>query len=65
MLTSKGFRFCVGDKIILSCKPEGIVEAHEMDGLDLFSMEKLGIQHISSRKYDDRSCRTTIFKSLV
>ena len=42
--------FKEGDKIILSCKPEGIAEAHEIKGLDLFSHEEFGIEHISSKE---------------
>ena len=39
-----------GDRIILSCKPEGIVEANEIEGLDLFNPEGMGIEHISSNQ---------------
>ena len=42
--------FKKGDKIILSCKPEGIVEANEIKGLDLFSHEDFGIEHLSSKE---------------
>ena len=43
-----GIKFESDDKIILSCKPEGIVEANEIEGLDIFDPEGLGIEHISS-----------------
>ncbi len=42
--------FKEGDKIILSCKPEGIVGANEIKGLDLFSHEEFGIEHLSSKE---------------
>lgn len=43
-------KFQSGDKIILSCKPEGLVEANDVEGLDLFGALGLGIEHISSNE---------------
>ena len=43
-------KFQSGDKIILSCKPEGFVEANDVEGLDLFGALGLGIEHISSNE---------------
>ena len=37
-----------GDRLVLSCKPQGIVEAREMEGIDLFNDSKLGIEKVSS-----------------
>lgn len=36
------------DKLILSCKPHGIIEAREIEGMDLFNDSKLGIEQVSS-----------------
>lgn len=37
-----------GDRLILSCRPEGIVEARNVDGLDLLSETKLGLEQVSA-----------------
>lgn len=36
------------DKLVLSCKPHGIIEAREIEGMDLFNDSKLGIEQVSS-----------------
>ncbi len=43
-------KFKKGDKIILSCKPEGIIEAQGLEGLDIFNQPSLGIEHMSSKE---------------
>ncbi len=43
-------RLLPNDKLILSCKPDGIVEANEIEGLDIFNPEELGIEHLSSKE---------------
>ena len=43
-------KFRKGDKIILSCKPEGIIEAQGLEGLDIFNQPSLGIEHMSSKE---------------
>jgi di/tricarboxylate transporter len=37
-----------GDRLILSCKPSGIVESRNIDGLDLLSETTLGLEQVSS-----------------
>jgi di/tricarboxylate transporter len=39
-----------GDKLILSCKPQGIIETKEIDGLDLVDERKYGLEQISSEE---------------
>ena len=39
-----------GDKLILSCKPQGIIEARELEGLDLFNDSDLGIKKLSTQE---------------
>ena len=39
-----------GDKLILSCKPQGIIETKEIDGLDLVDGTKYGLEQISSEE---------------
>ena len=38
------------DKLILSCKPQGIIEARELEGLDLFNDSDLGIKKLSTQE---------------
>ena len=37
-----------GDRLILSCRPSGIVESRNIDGLDLLSETTLGLEQVSS-----------------
>ena len=37
-----------GDRLILSCRPAGIVEARNVEGLDLLSETKLGLEQVSA-----------------
>ena len=39
-----------GDKLILSCKPQGIIETQDIDGLDLVDESKYGLEQISSEE---------------
>ena len=38
-----------GDRLVLSCRPQGIIEARELEGVDLFSESQLGIEQVSSK----------------
>ncbi|MBT5717821.1 MAG: SLC13 family permease, partial [Opitutae bacterium] len=38
-----------GDRLVLSCRPQGIIEARELEGVDLLSESELGIEQISSK----------------
>jgi di/tricarboxylate transporter len=38
-----------GDRLVLSCRPQGIIEARELEGVDLLSESQLGIEQISSK----------------
>ena len=40
--------FRSGDRLILSCRPSGIVESRNIDGLDLLSETSLGLEQVSS-----------------
>lgn len=42
--------FKKGDKVILSCKPEGIIQAQEIEGLDIFDPTGFGIEHMSTNE---------------
>ena len=39
-----------GDKLILSCKPQGIIETNDIDGLYLVDETKYGLEQISSEE---------------
>ena len=39
-----------GDKLILSCKPQGIIETNDIDGLHLVDETKYGLEQISSEE---------------
>jgi di/tricarboxylate transporter len=39
-----------GDKLILSCKPQGIIETKDIDGLELLDEARYGIEQISSEE---------------
>ena len=39
-----------GDKLILSCKPQEIIETKDIDGLDLVDESKYGLEQISSEE---------------
>ena len=39
-----------GDKLILSCKPQGIIETKDIDGLHLLDEAKYGLEQISSEE---------------
>ena len=39
-----------GDKLILSCKPQGIIETKEIDGLSLVDETKFGLEQISTEE---------------
>ncbi len=43
-------RLIAGDKLILSCKPQGIIETKDIDGLDLLDEKLFGIEQISSEE---------------
>ena len=38
-----------GDRLVLSCRPQGIIEARELEGVDLLSESQLGIEQVSSK----------------
>ena len=38
-----------GDRLVLSCRPQGIIETRELKGVDLFNETRLGIEQISSK----------------
>ena len=39
----------IGDRLVLSCRPQGIIEARELEGVDLLSESQLGIEQISAK----------------
>ena len=43
-------KLIAGDKLILSCKPQGIIETKEIDGLSLVDETKFGLEQISSEE---------------
>ena len=43
-------KLTAGDKLILSCKPQGIIETNEIDGLGLVDETKYGLEQISSEE---------------
>jgi di/tricarboxylate transporter len=47
---AKTINLNAGDKLILSCKPQGIIETKEIDGLDLVDETKYGLEQISSEE---------------
>ena len=47
---AKTTNLIAGDKLILSCKPQGIIETKEIDGLDLVDETKYGLEQISSEE---------------
>ena len=46
----KNPKLSAGDKLILSCKPQGIIETKDIDGLDLLDEARYGIEQISSEE---------------
>ena len=46
----KNTKLSAGDKLILSCKPQGIIETKDIDGLDLLDEARYGIEQISSEE---------------
>lgn len=38
-----------GDRLVLSCRPQGIIEARELEGINLFSESQLGLEQVSSK----------------
>ena len=48
--SAKTSNLIAGDKLILSCKPQGIIETKEIDGLDLVDETKYGLEQISSEE---------------
>ena len=38
-----------GDRLVLSCRPQGIIETRELEGVGLFNESRLGIEQISSK----------------
>ena len=41
-------QLAVGDRLILSCKPQGLIDAQEVDGFKFFDQANLGIEQIKS-----------------
>ena len=39
----------IGDRLVLSCRPQGIIEARELEGVNLLSESQLGIEQISAK----------------
>ena len=39
-----------GDKLILSCKPQGIIETNDMEGVDLLDSDRYGLKQLSSEE---------------
>ena len=38
-----------GDRLVLSCRPQGIIETRELKGVGLLNESRLGLEHISSK----------------
>ena len=49
-LGQKNSLLIAGDKLILSCKPQGIIETNDIDGLHLVDETKYGLEQISSEE---------------
>ncbi|MCC5838671.1 MAG: SLC13 family permease [Opitutales bacterium] len=38
----------VGDRLVLSCRPSGVVEAHAVEGIDLLGEKEIGLEQIAA-----------------
>lgn len=48
-LSTSELILAIGDRLVLSCRPQGIIEARELEGVDLLSESQLGIEQVSSK----------------
>ena len=41
-------KFCSGDRLILSCRPQGLLDVREVEGFKLFDQSDLGIEQLNT-----------------
>ena len=39
---------CSGDRLILSCRPQGLIDVREVEGFKLFDQSDLGIEQLNT-----------------